>query len=531
MIAVILLFAVLSTALPGHAKAAEVEAPKVAGAKAPPKDDGTLPAAVEALFEKKGADGKPVLGASERAALKKLPQHTREKIGQTVEDGRVKSPDHLKVLLSLELSPQTADLVFTDNCVLCHSDPEHSKKTRFSLDPKARLNLRSMFADAHFRRGLMCVGCHGGKVTDSKMTEEISKDWPDKVDRPFWIPGFCAHCHADPSFMRNFNPSLPTDQFAKYQESRHGELLLKQRDRKAAQCVSCHGLHGIRGPKSRNSTVFAQTVPETCGHCHADATYMAGYKADDGSPLPTNQLEQFKKSVHGQALLVKGDLSAPACNDCHGNHASKPPATSSVSQVCRTCHVTNGTLFDGSKHKVAFEKHNWPECAKCHGKHDIEKPTIALISDAKDGLCGSCHAEYSSDNPECNKVARYFHSTLAALIKAQKAIPPVAEDLAERGLDTEPILISASELDEAILLARTRVHSFDKGNFDTAANSGRESIEKTDKLVAEARAEQAFRLDGLLASIGVMGFLAVVIWLKIRQLDRQRSAEHAQNKP
>jgi predicted CXXCH cytochrome family protein len=539
MIFVVLLLAVLSTAVPGHAKAADVEAPKAApaeAAKAPPKDDGALPAAVEALFEKKGEDGKPVVGAAERAALKKLPLHTREKIGQAADDGRVKSPEHLKVLLSLELSPQTADLVFTDNCVLCHSDPEHAKKTRFSPEPKttrspAQLNLKSMLSDVHFRRGLMCTGCHGGKATDLEMTDEVGKDWPDKAMRPFWIPQFCAHCHADPSFMRNFNPSMPTDQYAKYKESRHGELLLKQKDRKAAQCVSCHGLHGIRGPKSRNSTVFAQTIPETCGRCHADAKYMAGYKLDDGSPLPTNQLEQFKKSVHGQALLEKGDLSAPACNDCHGNHASQPPAISSVSQVCRTCHVMNGTLFDGSKHKLAFEKHDWPECAKCHGKHDIEKPTVNLISDAKDGLCGSCHAEYSNDNAECNKLARYFHSTLVELTKAQKAIPAVAEHLAERGLDTEPILISASELDEAIMQARIRVHTFDRGGFDVAATAGREAAEKTEKLIAEAHAEQAYRRNGLLASIAVIGFLAVVIWLKIRQLDRQRAAEHAQNKP
>jgi predicted CXXCH cytochrome family protein len=542
MIAFALLLAVVSAAEPQHTTAPEVEAAHRVEAteagKAPQKkDDGTLPAAVEALFEKTGKDGKPLLGAAERALLKKLPLHTREKIGQTVEDGRVKSANHLKVLLSLELSPQSADLVFTDNCVLCHSDPEHAKRTRFWLDPPKRtgtrqyLDLRSILSDAHFRRGLMCVGCHGGKATDPKMTDEISKGWPDKGDRPFWIPGFCAHCHADPTFMRNFNPSLPTDQYAKYQESRHGELLLKQKDPKAAQCVSCHGLHGIRGPKSRLSTVFPQAVPETCAHCHADAKYMAGYKADDGSPLATNQFEQYTKSVHGKALLEKGDLSAPACNDCHGNHASKPPAISSVAQVCRNCHVMEGSLFDGSKHKVAFEQHNWPECAKCHGKHGIEKPTVDLISASETGLCGSCHDQYSKDNPQCNKTARYFRSTLTELITAEKAIPPVAEDLAEQGLDTEPILNTESELNEAILLARARLHSFDKGTFDTAAKAGRESVEKTEKLIEEARAEHDYRRNGLLASIGAMGFLAGVLWLKIRELDRRRATERTQNKP
>jgi hypothetical protein len=51
--------------------------------------------------------------------------------------------------------------------------------------------------------------------------------------------------------------------------------------------------------------VHPQAIPETCGHCHADPKYMAGYRKEDGSPLPTDQLEGFKKSVHGKALLDK----------------------------------------------------------------------------------------------------------------------------------------------------------------------------------------------------------------------------------
>ena len=109
---------------------------------------------------------------------------------------------------------------------------------------------------------------------------------------------------------------------------------------------------------------------------------MKGYTKDDGvTPLPTNQLEQYTKSVHGLALLGKHDAGAPACNSCHGNHAALPPQVSFVSQVCRTCHAANGGLFDGSPHKKAFEKHGWPECETCHGKHDIARPTDEMLRD------------------------------------------------------------------------------------------------------------------------------------------------------
>lgn len=529
-----LLVAVVGAADPAPAATPDAAAPAPKAAV----DEGALPDSVEKLFEEKGDDGQPLLGEPERAILKKLPSHSRELIAKGVDDGIVGGAPHLKVLLQLELTPQTADMVFSDNCILCHSDPEAKKSLRFSLDPKAagtpeHLNLKNVLSDVHFRRGLSCSGCHGGKTTDTEMPD-ISDRWPDKAVRHTdrtWIPDFCGRCHADPAFMRSYNPALATDQLAKYKESKHGQLLLQQKDSKAAQCVSCHGVHGIRGPKSRASTVHPQALPQTCGHCHADAEYMAGYKKEDGTPLPTNQLEQYRKSVHGKALLEKGDLGAPACNDCHGNHAAMPPNISSVSQVCRTCHAMNGTLFDGSRHKKEFEKHKWPECEKCHGKHDIEKPTDALISDSKDALCGNCHDEFSKDNAKCNEGARYFRATLDELTAKAKGVPAEAEHLAERGLDTEPITAAMGELDEAIVQARTRVHTFDKSGFDVGAKAGRDAVAKTEKLVEAAREERNYRLNGLLVAIGFMSLIAVVMGLKIRELDRQRQRERSQPPP
>jgi len=203
-----------------------------------------------------------------------------------------------------------------------------------------------------------------------------------------------------------------------------------------------------------------------------------------------------------------------------------PPKVSSISQVCRTCHSQNGTFFDGSKHKQVFETHRWPECEKCHGKHEIAKATDALISDAPDGLCGSCHAENAKDNPECNATARYFRSSLTDLVGTSQRLRPVAEELAERGLDAEPVQASIEELSEAIVQTRSRVHTFDRGGFDQGAKLGREAITKTEALVQVARNEQRYRRTGLLVSIGLMSFLAVVMGLKIRELSRRRKDEH-----
>ena len=70
---------------------------------------------------------------------------------------------------------------------------------------------------------------------------------------------------------------------------------------------------------------------------------------------------------------------------------------------------------------------------------------------------------------------------------------------------------------------RTRVHTFDKGGFDQGAKAGREAVSKSENLLQATRAEQRYRRNGLLVSIGLMSFLAVAMAFKIRELSRRRA--------
>jgi predicted CXXCH cytochrome family protein len=355
------------------------------------------------------------------------------------------------------------------------------------------------------------------------MPDEVYEAWPDydiRHEDRSWIPEFCGKCHSDPVFMRGYAPSLPTDQVAKYRTSRHGILLLQKGDNGVAQCVSCHGVHGILGPDSRNSKVHPQAIPETCGHCHSDKKLMAGRKLADGSPMPTNQLAQYRESVHGRALLEKGDLGAPACNDCHGNHAAMPPAVSHVSQVCRTCHALNGKLFDGSNHKRAFEEHKWPECETCHGKHDISKTSDAMLGTAPGDLCYDCHTKYSSKKDECIRTADHFHETIDKMAAAEDLFTEKGEWMAEHGLDNQSLEEVRANLHDALRTSRTTIHAFDRSDFDEAAQAGLAAVKKGDELLAKGHEEFTFRRKGLIIALLVMVFLAVVLAMKIRQIER-----------
>ena len=77
--------------------------------------------------------------------------------------------------------------------------------------------------------------------------------------------------------------------------------------------------------------------------------------------------------MHGKALLDKGDLSAPTCNNCHGNHGAAPPQTGSVVYACGTCHGKIAKLFEDTKMRHKFETEGLPGCATCHSNHEIRR--------------------------------------------------------------------------------------------------------------------------------------------------------------
>ena len=467
---------------------------------------------------------------SERALgrFRELPSHAQELFFVAQSKGLLDSPDQLAALLELEIADEHVELLLTDNCVLCHTNPDQQpEETLFRLlgpdETDRHLDLREVVSDVHLRRGLSCSGCHGGKPTDEEMTDEIYERWPERdkrlADRS-WIPRFCGEsCHSQPGFMRRFNPALPVDQMIKYRESRHGVALLGRGNQRAAQCVSCHGVHGIRRPSSPQSLVNPVNIPATCGRCHADPRAMRGAVMDDGStPLPTDQLERYRDSVHGRALLEEHDLGAPACNDCHGNHAAMPPAVASVSQICRNCHVNNGKLFDGSPHKAAFEKHGWPECEVCHGKHDIARASDAMLGTGPGSVCKDCHDRYG--RPECNDTAQHFHDRIVALDGERSAAAAALETAEREGHDLADVRFALEGVRDILVEARSKIHAFDRAEFDKTANRGFEETARARARTAEVMEEYGQRKIGLAISTLIVSIVAGLLYLKIRDIDR-----------
>ncbi len=304
------------------------------------------------------------------------------------------------------------------SCTACHFDTE--------IFEGAAQELRQKLAeDVHAKAGLSCHDCHGGNPdpaadADAAMDATWAANPYRGAPERGATPGFCGRCHSDPEYMKRFDPAARIDQEQEYRTSHHGEALA-QGDARVATCVSCHGGHGILRVGDPRSPVYPLRVAETCAGCHADAARMAGAELPDGAPLPTDQYARWGQSVHAKALLERGDLSAPTCNDCHGNHGAVPPGVDSIARVCGQCHGREATLFRTSSKLEGFHRHNeylaesegrcdacheapdppaalpgarhFAECATCHGNHSVMRPTLAMLAPLPPYPCAFCHED------------------------------------------------------------------------------------------------------------------------------------------
>jgi hypothetical protein len=384
-------------------------------------------------------------------------------------------------------------------CVDCHIKLEG----RFG-DPA-----RSIKDDVHLSRGLSCNDCHGGDPTqpDKKAAKDPSKGYlgrPRTID----IPAFCGKCHNDASFMKKFNPSLRVDQEKEYSTSIHGKLLAGG-NQKVATCISCHGVHGIRGVADPLSTVYPSNVAETCAKCHGQADYMAEFK------IPTNQYAKYKTSVHAKALYEKQDLSAPTCNDCHGNHGATPPGIASVANVCGQCHVRQAELFQASPHKVVFDNLQYSECIKCHNNHDIAAPHDDMIGTGSNSICVTCHKPNDKGYVAAEVMRKRIDELIAGIGRSKDIL-----DQAERaGMEVSRPKFDLREANDALTHARVLIHTSSPQEVDKVALPGLDVTARTYQAGIGALAELSFRRKGLVVSLFFILFLAGLVYLKIRQIE------------
>ena len=392
-----------------------------------------------------------------------------------------------------------------NSCIECHT----------RLEGKIGDPARSIKDDIHLSRGLSCNDCHGGDPTqDDKVAAKDPRKGYLGRPRTADIPAFCGKCHNDASFMKKFNPALRVDQEKEYVTSVHGQLL-KAGNLKVATCISCHGVHGIRAVNDALSSVYPLNVADTCSKCHSESARMAEFK------IPTDQYDKYKRSVHAKALYERQDLSAPTCNDCHGNHGATPPGIASVANVCGQCHARQAELFQASVHKVAFDNQGFGECIKCHNNHNIAAPTDEFLGTGEKSVCITCHKQGDKGFAVAGEMRMRIDGLLVEIDRSHGIL-----DRAERaGMEVSGPKFELRDAIDGVTHARVLIHTSSTAEIDKVIGPATSVAEKTYKAGEDALTELNFRRKGLVVSLFFILFLAALVYLKLRQIENRQTAQ------
>lgn len=411
-------------------------------------------------------------------------------------------------------------------------------------------------------KSITCRECHGGEneyTATAGLIEQSIRSATGGPAPPFehgadfrgkptrsQVPERCGVCHAD---VRRMNPyGLRTDQLARYWTSGHGITLKEKDDDRVAVCIDCHGAHDVHHSAELTSRTHPFNVPGMCASCHENEALMGEFD------LPTEVVEEYRRSVHGRLLFEQQDTGAPTCATCHGNHSATPPGFATVGTVCGQCHQHASENFATSIH-AQLEEHKG--CVQCHGGGDdrhfhlIERitnqaglmiqryahlltadefPTDAEIAEAihpnprqiiADALttCTECHEDIEDDE------------SLPKLFELLDAIGEAEQNYVETGQRLEKMAQGVLLVDrQRFLFQDAKTHLIELAPLQHTLSNEKVAakVEELNRVCEQVNAE----LDGLASDLNwrrkVLSpiwlfavFFAIVLYAKYKQLKRQ----------
>lgn len=364
----------------------------------------------------------------------------------------------------------------------------------------------------------------------------------------------CLTCHADK---------------AGYAEDVHA--------RKSLSCTACHGgddkatdMDAMSPAKGFRGKIARTKIPELCGSCHADGTYMKNYAprlrvdqlalyktsvhgkklaagdthvatcidchgvhgirpvADPRSQVfPIHQPEtcgrchtgkqrtEYEQSVHWELLSKNREMGAPACATCHGSHGATPPKVASVANVCGTCHVLVEDLFQKSVHGTVFKAAGMRGCEECHSNHRVLKTSDAMLGDRPPAVCAQCHSAGDAGT----KLAVTMAGQLADLRTKYQTAENTVQQAEVYGMEVSDARIELASASQALVQARVQVHALDLRSFDEQVDKGRKSTAVALNQGTEALRDREFRRKGLLISIAAILITIIGLALMIRSIE------------
>ena len=359
------------------------------------------------------------------------------------------------------------------------------------------------------------------------------------------------------------------------------------------QGVTCAGCHG-GDPSSEDAAVAMdpakgfvgklsrQAIPEKCGSCHSDPTFMLRYAPN----IPTDQLAQYRTSKHGLAL-ARGDTNVAVCSSCHGAHgvlqindARSPVYPTRIVETCGLCHADAMLMarygikanevadYKQSVHYAALVKKNdlsAPTCKSCHGSHGATPPGITSVSNVcgtchvtqrerfdlsphKDAFaalqqaaCEGCHGNHAIAHPQDDRIgvgekqmcgnchsagdagATAAAAISGALVKATAAVTGAqrrVERVKRAGMLMDDAEVKLEDAHQSLVLAQVEIHTVNPSRVEVQTRAVLTNTGVAERLAAAAEAEIRYRRTGLFISLVVIASAMVALILKVRAIER-----------
>jgi predicted CXXCH cytochrome family protein len=307
-------------------------------------------------------------------------------------------------------------------------------------------------------RVAICIDCHGSH--DVKKASD-----PTAQVYPLNVPTLCSSCHSNPDLMASYG--IPTDQFAQYKASVHGQQLLEKQDVRAPTCASCHGSHDAKPP-------VVETIVQICGQCHT-AT----------------------EALYEQARHSKLQGVGPVCVTCHGGHDVVQP------DETRFFHPTPPDFV----------------CTTCHepGTQALRLEADQFANDA-DRRCDSCHHTGSDIYAQAQGIQTSLQSAADAVAVADEHIA----EAAALGMIVTDAEVKLTEARTDLIKGRASSHTTKLGVVAPIASDAQAKASEAQQIADAKLEESVFRREAMVVVVGIILLNVVVLFLLKRTLTRHR---------
>lgn len=281
-------------------------------------------------------------------------------------------------LMIHNFDPETGKRIIpNERCLTCHGDEKEKSDVR---DDGSMVNIfvHSKQIEASVHGEQRCNSCH---VTITRVPHR---------EAPQVIVG-CVDCHQETWEKHKNDPGdkherlkVVNEQIDSFMQSIHAQPSKLDQSHTNATCYDCHDAHNVGELGSIQRAEKRLKNPEVCGRCHE------------------KELDEYRTSDHGKAVLEKKDSESAVCSDCHTTHDIASPqsdvAKRAITKNCGDCHEdaqrTYFASYHGQVHRLGYN--NTAKCHDCHGGHEVKSeddPTSTIHTNNRLENCKNCHED------------------------------------------------------------------------------------------------------------------------------------------